>query len=129
MAPDNSVLIDSNIFIDHFRGYAAATNFLESLPQTKSVLFSAITEAELVAGKDCADPERKEQVLHLLYRWNKIPVTNPIAILAGDITREYGLELGDAIIAASAILNDAELITKNTKDFGKVKELKIQAPY
>jgi len=35
----------------------------------------------------------------------------------------------DAIIAATAMINDATLITRNISDFQHVKEIKIQKPY
>lgn len=123
------MLLDTNVFIDHLRGYGPAVRFFETLQHSDNVLFSAITETELVAGQACQDPDKKEKLMHFLYRWNKIPVSNPIAVLAGDITRQFGLLVPDAIIAATALFNKAELITKNTKDFHRVPGLKVRAPY
>jgi|SRR3989338_2816540 len=123
------ILIDTNIFIDHFRNFKPATTFFESLQERNNVLFSAITEAELVSGTINKDTEKKELLLRFLSQWNKIEVTNEIAVLAGDLRRDNALFLPDAIIAASAIINKAELITKNIKDFKDIKELKISSPY
>ena len=52
-----------------------------------------------------------------MHRWNKIIISNQIAVLAGDIKRNFDLEMPDAIIAATARVNNAELLTKNIKDF------------
>lgn len=123
------ILIDTDVFIDHLRNYALGIEFFESLTGRNDVLFSAITEAELLAGKINNDPEKREKLLHLLHYWNKIPADNPIVELAGDICRKYNLTIPDAIIAASAILNNAELITKNARDFQKISGLKSQTPY
>lgn len=122
-------LLDTNIFIDHLRNYAPATRFFESLADADDVIFSAITEAELIAGKECADARKKEFTLHFLHRWEKIPVTNPIAVLGGDLCREYNLTLPDALIAATALFYEAELLTKNIKHFGLVPKLKVKMPY
>ena len=51
----NMMLIDTNVFVDHLRGYAPAVAFFESLTSKDNVLFSAITEAELVAGQECKE--------------------------------------------------------------------------
>ena len=121
-------LIDTNVFVDYLRNHAPAIKFFESL-QAKEAVFSAITEAELVAGKDCSDRRKKELTLHFIHQWEKILVSNPIAILAGDLVRENGLALPDALIAATAVLSNAELVTRNVKHFQKVPGLKVKEPY
>ncbi len=123
------MLLDTNIFIDHLRKHAPAIHFFESISDADDVIFSAITEAELIAGKECADARKKEFTLHFLHRWEKIMVTNPIAVLGGDLCRDYGLALPDALIAATALVYDAEFLTKNIKHFQMVPKLKIRAPY
>src|SRR3989344_1122137 len=122
-------LLDTNIFIDHLRKHAPAIQFFDSLANAEDILFSSITEAELIAGKDCADARKKEFTLHFLHRWEKIPVTNPIAVLGGDLCRDFALSLPDALIAATALFYDAELLTKNTKHFQMIPKLKIRTPY
>src|SRR3989344_9164065 len=109
-------LIDTNIFIDHFRGYAPAIGFFESL-DPDSIIFSAISEAEVITGKQCNELKKKEEILQFLRKWRKIDANNPIAVKAGDLARKYGMELADAFIAATAILNGAELLTRNVGDF------------
>ena len=121
------ILLDTDIFIDFFRGVDAAVRFL--LDPKDDIMFSAITEGELLSGKVCNDVNEREYVFHLLSQFEKVPVDNPLIQVAGDIRRTYGLELPDAIIAASAIVTGSVLITRNTKDFEKVKDLKIQKPY
>lgn len=123
------ILIDTNIFVDHLRNFGPAVKFFESLAGRDDVIFSAITEAELIAGKSNKNKEKKEKLLYFINRWNKISVTNPVALQAGDISREYELEIPDAIIAATALQNNAEVVTKNIKDFQKVEGLKIKVPY
>ncbi len=123
-------VIDSSIFIDHFRGYPSATSFFESL--IDEALFSAITETELLTGSQCATAETRKNILQFLAKFEKVNVDNSIAQLAGDLSREHknnGLEIGDALIAATALINKAELLTRNLKDFEKIKGLKVKSPY
>ena len=121
------ILVDTDIFIDFFRGFEGSIRFI--MNHKDDITFSAITEGELLSGKICDDFNEREHVFHLLSQFEKIPVDNPLIQVAGDIRRTYGLELPDAIIAASAIVRDSVLITRNTKDFEKIKDLKIQKPY
>src|SRR3989338_7574048 len=104
------ILIDTNIFVDHLRGHLPAIKFFNSLSKEENI-------------------KRKELTLQFLHRWNKIIISNQIAVLAGDIKRNFDLEMPDAIIAATARVNNADLLTKNIKDFKKVPYLKVKSPY
>ena len=123
-------VVDTSIFIDHFRGHAPATNFFESLKE--EAIFSAITETELLTGSQCNLAQTRDYILQFLSKLKKINVDNPIAQLAGDLSREYGkqgLEIGDALIAATALVYKAELLTRNIRDFEKITGLKVRTPY
>ncbi len=125
------VVIDSSIFIDHFRNYIPAVNFFSSLSdeEKKYVFFSAITESELISGRSCEDDSVKAKVLQMLNNFNKIEVNNKVAMLAGDLSRKQNILIPDAIIAATALVNNADLLTKNLKDFARIKDLKSVSPY
>ena len=121
-------VVDTSIFSDHLRGYKPASDFLASL-NSEVLLFSALSEAELLVGKSCNDAKKRESILQFLRKWKKIDVTNPIAVKAGDLRRTYDIVLSDAIIAATALIYDAVLFTKDVDDFKVIKELKIKDPY
>ena len=124
------VVIDSNIFIDHLRNYTPAVNFFKELSlNPQNALFSAITETELIKGKSCSDNEVRFIVINMLNGLNKVVVDNLIALKAGDLSRIYGTDMPDSIIAATAIIKKAELLTRNIKDFENIKGLKVRVPY
>ena len=120
-------ILDTNIFIDYFREYRAGIEYLESLESEAG--FSAITETEIVSGSKCRRKEVRKRALQFLQNWKKIEVDNPIARRAGDIRRENDITINDAIIAATALNNDAKLVTRNVKDFEPVEELEVEKPY
>ena len=127
---ESGLLLDSDIFIDVLRGFRPARDFVQNLIKSEqNVFFSAITETELLAGSECDDAKKKDNALHLLFPFKKIIVENRIAQMAGDIRRTYSLQVPDAIIAASALLTQSTLISRNAKDFEKVKELKMMQQY
>src|SRR3989338_10637775 len=121
---EKKILLDTNIFIDHLRGYSPALAFFSSLSD-KEISFSAITESELLAGSINQSPEKRELLLQFLEQWRKVSVDNPLAAVAGDLSRVYKMDIPDAIIAASALQENSTLITKNLKDFQKVKGQKL----
>src|SRR3989344_1286536 len=124
------VVIDSSVFVDHFRNYTPSVKFFRVLSASSAkALFSAITETELIAGKSCNDNSVRTIVLNMLNSLTKIEVDNQTALKAGDLSRIYGTNLPDSIIAATAIINKAELLTMNVKDFKKIKQLKVRKPY
>jgi predicted nucleic acid-binding protein len=122
-------LLDTNVFVDHLRGHPPAVAFFQELRDAGDVAFSSLSEAELLAGKANVDREVRATLLRFLRQWTKVAVSNPIAMLAGDIVRNHGLEVPDAVIAATALHTHSQLVTKNTKDFRRVRGLRVQVPY
>jgi hypothetical protein len=122
-------LVDTNIFIDHFRSFGPATRFLLSRSCSADIAFSAITETEVLAGKCAKDLRTREELLGFLSQWKKVPFDNPAASIAGDLVREHNLSVPDAIIAATAINENAVLLTQNLRHFIQVKSLNCRKPY
>jgi predicted nucleic acid-binding protein len=94
------------------------------------LIISAITEAELFAGRTMRDAEAVERVELLLSVFEIAPVNSTVAREAGRLRREYGCSLPDALIAATAILWGAELITRNERHFKMIPApFKFTVPY
>lgn len=123
------MLVDTSVFVDLFRNFKPAVDFFLNNDATEIVTFSAITEIELLAGSYCNNRDYRERTLHFLSKFKEIPIDKRVTLLAGDIARKSRLEVPDAVIAASALVTRAVLVTLNIKDFEKVEELKIKKPY
>jgi tRNA(fMet)-specific endonuclease VapC len=128
----NSIIIDSDILIDHLRGFQPATDFLLRIFQGEFAgHISVLTEMELLAGT-MPKKDEKEQVEKLLKRFNALPVSSIIARRAGELLRKYrthGLTPVDAIIASTALDLKVPLVTRNTKHFEPVEGLSTLKPY
>jgi predicted nucleic acid-binding protein len=122
------LVLDTDIFIDFLREYTPAKTWFAQL-EWEHVLFSAITEAELLSGSDCINTEAQRKTLLLLQPGIKIPVTNEIAKETGKLRRVYNIPIMDAFIAATALLYKAKVITRNFKHFKRVKGLLVEKPY
>jgi len=119
-------LIDTNVVIDYLDN---------KLPDTAAVLIdgieakiSVITRMELLAWPGAS----KEQSLILNEFVDAAEVFNleePVILKAIQIRTATKTKLPDAIIAATAQVHKLILITRNTKDFEKIKELEIMDSY
>ncbi len=113
------MLVDSDIFVDHLRGSSAFRR-----TRGDSVAYSVVTRCELFAGR----ATQEEAATTLLGPYRELGVGRAIAERAGRIRRETGLHVPDAIIAATALEHDLELVTRNVRDFRKVEGLRVRAP-
>ena len=125
-----NIVLDTDILVDFLRGFEKAKNYLEKVGNEENIVyFSAITEAELITGKECSKIERRAEILKMLSYFAKVSVSNEIALKAGDFARIYNVETADAVVAATAFTMKADLMTRNLSDYGKIKEIKAIAPY
>lgn len=113
------VLLDTDVMIDHIRGVRR----VETHPSTKG-LFSVVTRTELFAGH-----EREEAAVEaLLKRFTEIDLNPDIARRAGRIRRTTGLDVPDALIAATALEHQLPLMTRNLRHFERVAGLTMHDP-
>jgi predicted nucleic acid-binding protein len=120
-----TVLVDSDILIEVTRGRdQVILSRWEELSQSEDViLYSPVTAAELWTGARPREHEALDQLFRALLC---APLDSHTGRQAGEYMRQYrknhGVELGDALIAATAILNQADLWTRNRKHY-PMKEL------
>jgi predicted nucleic acid-binding protein len=120
------LLLDTDVIIDYLRGVPEALTFLDNLKNP--LLISAIAVAELYAG---IRPGKETQKLQkFLTAFEIIPVDQVIArqggLYRGSFGRSHNTGLADALIAATADITGATLVTLNIKHFPMVK---VQLPY
>ncbi len=123
---NNDLLIDTDVIIDYLKDQSQAVTYIEGLDV--ELLISSITVAELFAG--VRDNEKKKLV-EFISVFRLIPVSYDIALKGGLFRRSYlkshGVGLADAIIAASAELENATLVTLNRKHFPMLED--VYVPY
>jgi predicted nucleic acid-binding protein len=89
------------------------------------LFISGITEAEIFSRRDLQDENRKQKLLRFLSFFQKVNPNNEILQKAGGFKRKCNISLLDCIIVATAYCIDAELLTRNEKDFSKIEEIKL----
>lgn len=115
-----TLLVDSDILIEVSRGkdQAIVSRWTELGMSDAAVLFSPLNAAELWAG---ARNHEYDFLNRLFASLTCVSINAEIGRLAGDYLRRYrkshAMELGDALIAASAVQTNARLWTRNRKHY------------
>ena len=112
-------LFDSTVLIAHLRGVTAATAALLGAIESEDVRCSVLSRVEIEGGMRSGE---RRDVRRLFLALRLEPVTDPIASRAAEFLRSYrrshpGIDLVDYVIAATADLLGAELVTLNVKHF------------
>jgi predicted nucleic acid-binding protein len=118
-------LIDSNILIE-FTG--------ELLPDSVYSLLSTIIDSDFTISFI----NKIEVLAHSTAGevWNNF-INQAVIILADDeiieqtikIRKKNKIKIPDALVAATAIVNDLILLTRNMEDFKKIENLKVENPW
>ncbi|MDO8686337.1 MAG: type II toxin-antitoxin system VapC family toxin [Clostridiales bacterium] len=128
------LLLDTNIFVDHFRGRPEACNIFKNICNTDireniTLSYSVITRIELLCGARGGEEKAIEKLLNNM---SEIDMTIPVADIAGRYMQRYykshSLSFGYAIVAASAKFLGALLYTLDTRHF-PMDDIKVVRPY
>jgi len=121
------MLVDTDVLIWHLRGYAQATRRLDQLG---SLTLSAVSylevlqgmrnKAELVAVKKML--ERRSATIQPLTE----TITQRAIALMESLTLSHGLQMGDALIAATALEHRLSVLTGNVKHFAAIDGLQVE---
>jgi predicted nucleic acid-binding protein len=117
------ILLDTDVLVDFFRGYSKAVSFVNA--NSSRIILSSLVVAELYAG---VKGDSEQTVLeNFISLFPVIPVGVEIAKRGGLYKRDYGkshgVSLADALLAAAAEAENAQLKTLNTKHYPMIKGL------
>jgi predicted nucleic acid-binding protein len=113
---------DTNILIDWLRDLPPA---IIELSRYKRHRVSRVVWTELLAGEPL---ERRDTIQQVISPFEVVEIDARIAAAAADIRHRTRMKLMDAYILATAQVNGAILVTRNTKDF-PVRMPGIRVPY
>lgn len=121
------MLVDTDVLIWHLRGYPQATQKLNSFP---ALIISAVTYMELLQGvRSKAEMKALQQSLAMRHT-QRLPLTPAIteraASLMEGMVLSDGLQMADALIAATALEHQRPLLTGNVKHFAAIATLRVE---
>lgn len=119
-------LFDSTVLVAHLRGITDATRLLYEAVAAGAAACSVLSRVEIEGGMRTNE---RSAVARLFSVLDLQPVTDLIAIRAGEFLRSYrrshpGIDLVDYVVAATADLLGAELLTLNVKHFPMFEKLR-----
>jgi predicted nucleic acid-binding protein len=122
-------LLDTNIIIYLDKGISDfdVALFLSTAMESRPMI-SIMTEIELLGFNfsTLADLQKMEE---LIADTSVLPLTKAIAEQTILIRRKHKIKLPDAIIAATAMVHELRLVTRNISDFDSIDGLNVINPF
>ena len=121
------MLFDTDVLIWHMCGNAQAS---DAVDKDDARAISVVTFMELLRG--ARDKREVGAIKRFLsnQEFRMLPLTENIGHRASIYIEEYGLavamDMGDALIAATAVENREQLLTSNQRHFKPIKELDLK---
>ncbi|MFZ4398236.1 MAG: type II toxin-antitoxin system VapC family toxin [Kiritimatiellia bacterium] len=121
------LLVDTDILIDAARAMPDAIAFLKVHEPSHTLAVSVITEMELLVG--CRNKTEQSRLDRSLECFKIIYLQETMSLQAARLLRTYSLSHGllipDAFIAATALVLDVPLATKNRRDYHFIEKLEL----
>lgn len=121
------ILLDTSILIDHIRQKETNQTPLYKLSEGgHEFCISILSHTECYSGKSIWERKNAKEALEAILSNIKIlPLDIGVSKKAGEIRAKYSVGVGDAVIAATALIHELPIATLNSKDFQKVERVKI----
>jgi hypothetical protein len=121
-------VIDSNVVIDYMSGQLPenAMLFMNGVINETPIM-SIMTQIEVLGFNN--PPEIESFLNEFINASLLIPLNDNIVNATIEIRKKNKIKTPDAIIAATAIVLDYPLITRNTRDFKNLDKLEIIDPW
>ena len=118
-------LFDTDVLIEHLKGDTRATDLLLEASSVGQAACSVLTRFELLAGMQSNERSPIRQLLDAL---TNLEASVEVATRAGEWARTYrrshdGISPIEYLIAATAEVHGADLLTQNVKHFPMFSEL------
>lgn len=114
--------LDTNILIAYLDGEKAVVDFvLEQKEAGRAMFISSVVVAELLSLPRLVETDFR-RMEDFITNFISVPFDNTIAVTAASLRRQYKLNVPDAAVAATALLRQTPLITRD-RGFRKISEL------
>jgi hypothetical protein len=117
------MLIDSNIII--LASKLQNAKLLSKLKEYEALIKVSVVSKIEVLGYHQLNQVQKKFLINFFNAIPSIFIDNEIVDLAIEIRQKRPVSLGDALIAATAINGNLELLTENVKDYKGITDLRV----
>ncbi len=122
------IFVDTDVLINFSKGYDSdLEGYLEEQNNGRCELYvNPVVVAEFFTDKNLTNPKKYQKAQEFFYFFKTVNIDKKIALLTGRLLREEKTHtLGDSFIAATCLINNFYLLTKNKKDFEAIKGLRL----
>ena len=116
--------LDTNFVIYYLIKDKQAEKFFNENLANTFYYISVISRVELFSYSEITH-EKSSSIEAFLGSTRTVLIDNEIAMIAAELRRKYKIKTPDSLVAATALYTNTYLVTRNTKDFEKIKELKV----
>lgn len=124
---DGIIVFDTDVLVDAAREMKEAVAYLENAEQHGEQAISVITQMELMVG--CRNKKEIASLDKFLRRFHVLTLNEAIADKAVELIHAYrlshGLLIADSLIAATVLVNEAGLATKNKRHYRFIEDLHL----
>lgn len=121
------VLVDTDILIDVLRSIDTTIAILQATQASSTLCISVVTQMELIVG--CRNPRELQSLERFLQSFEVISITKAISEQGVQLLRQYrlshGLLIPDTLIAATSLVAEYALLTKNQSDYRFIQDLNL----
>lgn len=119
------MLLDSNIVI--YGAKPAGVQLRAWLRRQAGIEASVVTRVEALGYPELT-VEEEERIAIIFHRVTMLPVNDRVIERAVTLRRQRRMKLGDALIAATALVHNLALAARNTDDFRWIAGLHLVDP-
>ncbi len=119
------MLIDSNIVI---YSVLPEHSFLDAWLDRPDTAFSIVTKIEVLGFANLSDAQR-DYFEKLFVSAATLPLNEMVSQECIRLRRNHKIKLADSVIAATAIVHNLPLVTRNVADFAGIPGLQIVDPF
>ena len=121
-------LIDTNMLLYAAANHQEAISFFDDAVKAEWIGYSSITRLE-VLGYPSLKHEDEKKLTTMLGCFEEVPVGHEVIDRAVAVRRGRKIRVPDAIIAGTALVMKATLVTRNASDFKGINGLSVLNPF
>jgi len=125
-------LLDTNTCIKYLNGTSESIRLTLKAKQPENIVLCSIVKAELYGALKSAKPKKNLKRLKIFFEpFISLPFDDRASKVYGDIRTDLEksgtpISPNDLLIAAIAITNHLTLVTHNTREFKRIKKIRLE---
>lgn len=118
-------VLDTNAIVYYVNDEPNAVAVLSPILANEIIIVPSLVITELWSSTKTS-PAEMQRIESFLNSVLVVKLDAELAQAAGILRRDHNMSLGDSVVAATTLATRASLLTRNIRDFKKIRGLKIQ---